>query len=295
MFASQFRRVAQKFAKSSLANGTPIITSHSVSKPIKWMKIAAAVAATAAATTTVVLASSDVLSPPSHEWSHDGFYSSYDTASLRRGFEVYRNVCATCHSMNLIAYRNLVGVSHTEEQAKALAQSIQVKDGPNDKGEMFERPGKLSDRLPAPYPNEEYARAVNNGAYPPDLSLISKARPGHEDYLFALLTGYKDAPAGVQLRDGLYYNPYFAGGAIGMPKPLNDGQVEYEDGTPATESQMAKDVVTFLAWAAEPRAEERKRSGTKALLALIVMTAMAGYRKRFYWNLIKNRKIEYRD
>lgn len=185
---------------------------------------------------------------------------------LRRGFEVYSQVCATCHSLNLIAYRNFVGTIYTEEEAKVLAGRIEVEDGPGDDGEMFERPGKLSDQLPAPYQNEQQARSINNGANPPDLSLIIKARHGREDYLFALLTGYRDPPAGVVCGPGQYYNAYFPGGKIGMPKQLVDGGVEYTDGTPATESQMAKDVCEFLAWAAEPEADERKvRSPAPAL------------------------------
>lgn len=144
-------------------------------------------------------------------------------SSIRRGYEVYKNVCAACHSMKYIAYRNLVGVSHTEAEAKAEAEEQQFRDGPDDQGNYFMRPGKLSDYFPSPYPNEEAARAANNGAYPPDLSYIVSARHGGEDYIFALLTGYVDAPAGVVLRDGQYYNPYFAGGAISMAQALYDG------------------------------------------------------------------------
>jgi len=153
---------------------------------------------------------------------------------------VYTQVCASCHSLSRISYRNLVGVCYSEEEAKAMAADITVVDGPNDTGEMFDRAGKLSDRLPSPYKNEEQARSINNGALPPDLSLIAKSRHGGEDYLFALLTGYREPPAGVVLADAQYYNPYFAGGRIGMPPPLNDGAVDYPDGTPATKSQMAK-------------------------------------------------------
>ncbi|KAH9311836.1 hypothetical protein KI387_026871, partial [Taxus chinensis] len=195
---------------------------------------------------------------PSYPWPHRGILSSYDHASIRRGQQVYQQVCASCHSMSLVTYRDLIGVAYTEEEAKSLAAEIEVVDGPNDEGEMFTRPGKTSDRFPNPYPNEQAARFANGGAYPPDLSLITKARHNGQNYVFALLTGYRDPPAGVSIREGLHYNPYFPGGAIAMPKMLNDGAVEYEDGTPATESQMAKDVVTFLTWAAEPEMEERK-------------------------------------
>ncbi|KAJ4822536.1 hypothetical protein Tsubulata_043420 [Turnera subulata] len=195
---------------------------------------------------------------PSYPWPHSGILSSYDHASIRRGHQVYQQVCASCHSMSLISYRDLVGVAYTEEETKAMAAEIEVTDGPNDEGEMFTRPGKLSDRFPQPYANEAAARFANGGAYPPDLSLITKARHNGQNYVFALLTGYRDPPAGVSIREGLHYNPYFPGGAIAMPKMLNDGAVEYEDGTPATEAQMGKDVTTFLAWAAEPEMEERK-------------------------------------
>ncbi|CAN1817631.1 Cytochrome c1 1, heme protein, mitochondrial [Linum perenne] len=198
------------------------------------------------------------LASPNYPWPHSGILSSYDHASIRRGHQVYTQVCASCHSMSLISYRDLVGVAYTEEEAKAMAAEIEVVDGPNDEGEMFTRPGKLSDRFPQPYANESAARFANGGAYPPDLSLITKARHNGQNYVFALLTGYRDPPAGISIREGLHYNPYFPGGAIAMPKMLNDGAVEYEDGTPATEAQMGKDVVSFLTWAAEPEMEERK-------------------------------------
>ena len=181
-------------------------------------------------------------------WSHHGALASFDYASIRRGFQVYRQVCASCHSLNKISFRNLVGATHDEESMKKIAESYEVMDGPNDSGEMFERPGKLSDRLPSPYRNEEEGRAANGGAYPPDLSLMVKARHYGIDYVVALLTGYVEPPAGKTMLPGLHYNPYFPGGAIAMAKQLSDGQVEYEDGTVATESQMAKDVACFLAW-----------------------------------------------
>merc|ERR1719198_2179420 len=188
-----------------------------------------------------------------------GFTSSFDAASIRRGHMVYAQVCASCHGLSRIAYRNLVGVCYSEAEAKAMAEDTDVMDGPNDEGDMFERPGKLSDYLPSPYPNEEAARFANNGAYPPDLSLIVKARPNCVDYIFALLTGYKEVPAGIAERDTQYYNPYFPGGWIGMPPPLADGGVDYDDGTEATASQMAKDVTVFLAWSSEPVDDDADR------------------------------------
>ncbi len=175
-----------------------------------------------------------------------------------------------------------------------MAAEIDVEDGPDDSGEMYQRPGKLSDKFPNPYRNEEEGRMANSGAYPPDLSLMTKARHAGPDYVFALLTGYRDPPEGVTLREGLYYNPYFAGGAIGMPKQLEDGAVDYEDGTPSTETQMAHDVVTFLAWAAEPETEERRRMGMKALGALFLMCLTAGYFKRFRFSNLKSMKYEYK-
>jgi ubiquinol-cytochrome c reductase cytochrome c1 subunit len=217
--------------------------------------------------------------------------------SIRRGHLVYTSVCASCHSLNRISYRNLVGVCYSEDEAKALAEDITVMDGPNDTGEMFERPGKLSDRLPSPYKNEEQARSINNGALPPDLSLIGKSRGRGEDYIFALLTGYKDAPAGIVVNTagGQHYNPYFAGGKIGMAKQLVDGAVEYPDGTPATASQMAKDVAVFLAWAAEPDQDSRKEAGLKFILAMSLAACITGYYKRFRWGPLKNRKLSYTD
>lgn len=227
----------------------------------------------------------------SYPWPHKGILSSYDHGSIRRGHQVYQQVCASCHSMSLISFRDLVGVAYTEEETKAMAAEIEVVDGPNDEGEMFTRPGKLSDRFPQPYANEQAARFANGGAYPPDLSLITKARHDGQNYVFALLTGYHDPPAGVSIREGLHYNPYFPGGAIAMPKMLIDGAVEYEDGTPATEAQMGKDVVSFLSWAAEPEMEERKLMGFKWIFLLSLALLQAGYYRRMRWSVLKSRKL----
>lgn len=193
--------------------------------------------------------------------------------------------------MKYIAYRNLVGVSHTEAEAKAEAEEIQVRDGPNEQGEYFMRPGKLSDYFPNPYDNEEAARAANNGAFPPDLSLIVNARKGGEDYIFALLTGYMDPPAGVIIREGQYYNPYFPGGAISMAQALYNEVLEYADGTPATASQMAKDVSTFLRWTSEPEYDDRKKMSIKALGIGVILISLMYYLKKHKWSSLKSRKI----
>jgi len=226
-------------------------------------------------------------------WSHHGALASYDYASIRRGFQVYRQVCASCHSVDKISFRTLAGVTHTEAQIKKIAESYEVADGPNDIGEMFVRPGKLSDKIPGPYRNEAEARMANNGAYPPDLSLMVKARHYGIDYIFALLTGYVDAPAGKAMLPGLHYNPYFPGGAIAMPPPLSDGGVEYEDGTVATISQQARDVVQFLNWTAEPEANTRKKNGLITFFTLGFCALMSGYFKRWKWSPYKTRAITY--
>lgn len=242
----------------------------------------------------VALCNEDHVPTMDYGWSHHGALASFDNASIRRGFQVYRQVCQSCHSIKEMSFRNLVGVTHDEAAAKKVAQSYEVEDpSPNDEGEMFERPGKLSDRIPGPYKNEEQARASNGGAYPPDLSLMVKARHGGADYIFALLTGYVDAPAGKVMLPGLHYNPYFPGGAIAMAKQLVDGQVEYEDGTPATEAQMAKDVAAFLAWTAEPEHDERKLAGLQWMFGILSILAITGFYKRFRWSIYKTRKITY--
>lgn len=209
----------------------------------------AATAATGATTAaSVTLMSDDVVHPASYPWGYTGFFKSNDCAALRRGYQVYREVCATCHSIKGIHFRELVGVTHSQPEVTAMAEEIDVVDGPNDEGEMFERPGALNDSIPKPYANDEVGRAANGGALPPDLTLMTKARHAGNDYLFSLLTGYCDPPAGKQIMTGLYYNPYFPGGAIAMPPPLMDGGVEYEDGTEASASQQASDVIQFLNW-----------------------------------------------
>ncbi|KAH8379587.1 hypothetical protein KR009_005906 [Drosophila setifemur] len=238
-----------------------------------------------------VQASGTEVHSPAQPWNHKGLFSSLDHQGIRRGYEVYKQVCSACHSMQYIAYRNLVGVSHTEAEAKAEAEQISVRDGPDDTGNFYNRPGKLSDYFPSPYPNEEAARAANNGAYPPDLSYIVSARHGGEDYIFSLLTGYHDAPAGVVLREGQYFNPYFPGGAISMAQVLYNEVIEYEDGTPPTQSQLAKDVATFLKWTSEPEHDDRKQLLIKVIGILSFLTVISYYIKRHKWSSLKSRKI----
>lgn len=233
------------------------------------------------------LASGDGAKPPRKlGWSFEGVFGRVDKQAAQRGLQVYKEVCAACHGLSRIAFRNLTEIGFSEAEVKALAASYQVKDGPNDDGDMFDRPGKPSDYFVSPFPNEQAARAAYNGAYPPDLSLIIKARQDGANYLYSLLTGYADAPQGVHLTDGQFYNPYFPGGALAMPAPLSEGLVSYSDGTNATVDQMARDVVTFLQWAAEPEMEARKQMGIKVLIYLAIFTAFMYLAKRNIWKRI---------
>ncbi|CAK1367975.1 Cytochrome c1, heme protein, mitochondrial [Cercospora beticola] len=229
-----------------------------------------------------------------YPWEHEKLIKTFDHAALRRGFQVYREVCASCHSLSRIPYRTLVGNIMTVDEAKAMAEENEYDGEPNDEGEIEKRPGKLSDYIPSPYKNDEAGRAANNGALPPDLSLIVKGRHGGCNYIFSLLTGYpEEPPAGAVVQAGLNFNPYFPGTGIAMARVLYDGLVEYEDGTPATTSQMAKDVVEFLNWAAEPEMDERKRMGWKVMAIGSVLFAMSVWVKRYKWSTIKTRKIAY--
>ncbi|KAM8967882.1 cytochrome c1, heme protein, mitochondrial [Pelodytes ibericus] len=232
--------------------------------------------------------------PPSYPWDHSGYLSALDHSSVRRGYQVYKQVCSACHSLQYLAFRNLVGVTHTEEEAKTIAEEFEIVDGPDETGEMFTRPGKLSDYFPKPYANEEAARHANNGALPPDLSYIILGREHNEDYVFSLLTGYCDPPAGAEIREGLYYNPYFPGQAIGMAPPIYNEILEYDDGTPATMSQVAKDVCTFLRWASEPEHDQRKLMGLRVIVFSMILLPALYYLKRHKWSVLKTRKIVYK-
>jgi ubiquinol-cytochrome c reductase cytochrome c1 subunit len=220
---------------------------------------------------------------PKEQWSFQGFFGKFDREQVKRGFTVYREVCSACHSMNLLAYRNLEQIGFSEDEVKEIAASVQVTDGPNDAGEMFERDGKPSDHFKAPFPNEQAARAANNGALPPDLSLIARSRAGKgflgyegADYIHAILTGYEDPPADFQLGDGMSYNKYFRGHQIAMPQPLSGDELE----------QQSRDVSAFLTWAGEPNLEARHLTGLKAVLFLVVFTLLFYAAKRKIWSRI---------
>jgi ubiquinol-cytochrome c reductase cytochrome c1 subunit len=217
-------------------------------------------------------------------WPHDGPFGKFDKAAAQRGFQVYREVCSSCHSLDFIAFRNLTDLGFTEDEVKALAEEYEVTDGPDEAGDMFERPGKPSDHLPAPFANENAARASNGGALPPDLSLITKARANGVDYVYSLLQGYEEPPADFELGEGMSYNAYFPGHQIAMAQPIDEEAVEYADGTQATLEQMSSDVTTFLTWAAEPKLEERKGTGLKAMMFLIIMTGLFYATKRKIWS-----------
>jgi ubiquinol-cytochrome c reductase cytochrome c1 subunit len=233
-------------------------------------------------------AAGEAIAIPDTRFSFDGLFGTFDRGSLQRGFQVYKEVCAACHAMRQLSYRNLLEIGLTPEQVRNIAAQFEVTDGPNDEGQMFERPARLADRFRRPFPNEQAARAANNGAYPPDLSVMVKARKNGADYMYALLTGYADPPAGFAMSDGMYYNSYFPGHQIAMPSVLNDDQVEFADGTKATVSQMARDVATFMAWAAEPELEQRRAMGVRIILFLVILGGLTYAVKRRVWADVKH-------
>ena len=233
--------------------------------------------------------SHELLSPG---WSFKGFFGKFDRASLQRGYQVYAEVCAACHSMKYLSYRNLSeagGPEFSVEQAKIIASQFELTDGPNSDGEMFTRVARLSDNFVGPYENIQAATAANGGAYPPDMSVLVKARKGGADYIYSLLLGYEEAPEGISLDDGVYYNKYMAGNKIKMSNPLSEGIVTYIDGTEATEDQMARDITSFLAWAAEPHLEARHKIGFRAIIYLIIMTVLVYFSMKKLWSRIESK------
>jgi len=252
---------------------------------MRKLLIAKLVVGLSLAASSSAYAAGDALPPKDVTWSFDGIFGTYDRAAAQRGLQVYKQVCSGCHGLRLVAYRNIMDLGYTEDQAKAFAKEYQVQNAePNDEGEMFTRPARPSDRFVSPFPNEQAARAANNGAYPPDLSLITKARADGPSYTYSLLTGYQDVPEGVEEREGLNYNPYFPGNWIAMAQPLYEDGVEYTDGTKATVDQMAKDVTHFLAWAAAPNLENRKSTGLSVMMFLVVFTGLLIAVKKKVWS-----------
>ena len=228
-----------------------------------------------------------------NDWSFEGIFGTFDRSSLQRGYQVYQEVCSGCHSIQHLSYRNLSekgGPEFSLDEAKAIAAQFEVTDGPNDDGEMFTRPRRLSDKFVNPFPNIQAATAANGGAYPPDMSVLVKARKGGADYIYSLLLGYEEVPAGHELDDGVYYNKYIPGNKIMMSKPLSEGAVEYSDGTQATEAQMAKDVVTFLTWAAEPNLEARHKMGFKVFIFLIILLILVYFSKQKVWSRLDSKE-----
>ena len=254
-------------------------------------------------------ASTHPLEPKEAQWSFDGPFGRFDKAQLQRGYKVYREVCSACHSMNLLYFRNLGQKGgpfydpkypnpNDNPVVKSLAHDIQIKDVDTDTGDAIQRPGLPSDRFPNPFANEYAARGSNGGALPPDLSVIVKAREGHAAYIYSLLTGFRNPPAGLTLPAGKYYDPYYAGdlssswhgkgeapegGAISMPPPLADGKVTFDDGKPSTVKQEAMDVTAFLAWAAEPKMEERKAFGLGAMIYLLIFSVLLYFSYKKVW------------
>jgi ubiquinol-cytochrome c reductase cytochrome c1 subunit len=220
---------------------------------------------------------------PHQEWSFYGIFGTYNLASAQRGFQVYKEICSACHPVKHLYFRDLAEIGYNADEVKAIAATYQVTDGPNDQGQMYQRPGRPSDPIPGPFPNDQAARAANNGALPPDQSLIVKARAGGPDYVYGILTGYKEPPPGFKMLPGMNYNEYFPGHQIAMPPPLSDNAVTFADGTAATVPQMAHDVATFLTWASEPNLDDRHRIGFTVILFLVVAAAVFYAAKRKIW------------
>jgi len=229
------------------------------------------------------------------DWSFEGLFGTFDRTSLQRGYQVYNEVCAGCHSVKHLSYRNLSekgGPEFSIEEAKAIASQFEVEDGPNSDGEMFMRAARLSDKFVSPYPNVEASTAANDGAYPPDMSVLAKARAGGADYIYSLLLGYEEAPTNFELDDGVYYNKYMPGNKIKMSEPISDGIVEYSDGTNATKEQIAKDVTSFLVWTSEPHLESQHRMGFKVIIYLIILIILVYMSKQKVWSQFGSKNLE---
>jgi len=227
------------------------------------------------------------------DWSFVGPTGKFDRPSLQRGYQVYKEVCSSCHSMKYLSYRNLGqkgGPEFTLEEVKAIAASYDVEDGPNSEGDMFERPARPSDHFVNPYPNDNASIAANGGAYPPDMSVLVKARPGGANYIYSILMGYEEKPVDFVLDEGVYYNKYMDGNKIKMMSPLSENLIEYSDGTTASVDQMAKDVTTFLTWAAEPHLEARHRTGTKVIIYLILLATLVYFSMKRLWSRVDSEK-----
>ncbi len=247
-----------------------------------------AIAAFALALPISAMGAEEEIHLPKQTWSFDGVFGKYDKVQLQRGFQVYKEVCASCHSLQYISFRNLEALGYSEGQIKALANEYDIDDGPDEAGDMFKRKGRPADHLPKPYPNDAFARASNGGALPPDLSLMAKAREGGPDYIYNLLLGYEDAPKDMTLADGMNYNKFFPGHQIAMPQQITDGRVTYDDKeTPTTAAQISKDVTAFLMWTAEPKLEIRHATGFRVLLYTLFFTILAYLLKRRIWSRIE--------
>ncbi len=245
---------------------------------------AAVVAASLLGSATAAIAAGPSIPVPSQNWSFSGVFGTFDRAAAQRGFQVYKEICAGCHSLDYIHFRNLADLGFSEAEVKAIAAEYDVPAAPNEEGEIEDRPARPSDRWPNPFPNANAARAANGGALPPDLSLIVEARGGGADYLYALLTGYDEVPEGTEVGEGMSYNTYYPGHQIAMAQPLYGDDVEYADGTAATLEQHAADVTTFLTWAAEPNLEQRRQMGVTVILFLLVLTGLLYASKRKIWS-----------
>jgi ubiquinol-cytochrome c reductase cytochrome c1 subunit len=252
----------------------------------KFSAAAGALMALLALSPAAARAADETPAPPHEQWSFDGVFGTYDRAATQRGFQVYKQVCAACHQVKHLRFGDLAALGYTPSEIKAIAASGQVTDGPNGQGEMYQRPGRPSDPIPGPFPNDEAAKTANGGALPPDLSLIVNAREGGPDHVYAILNGFKPPPSGFTVPPGRYYNEYFPGHLIAMPPILTDGAVTYADGTKATLPQMAHDVATFLAWASQPNLETRHRTGAKVFLFLIVAVGVFYAAKRKIWAVV---------